>query len=159
MQGQTDSDFEPVEMTEEEIERAQFNSLTASRKEDRAKLADTLTKIALKFGATVERQHTPANPGYRGQGIDLTFACKGVGAMIDISDIHGGEWVLIHWFNKDYPPRNFTSRFGVIVGSGGNGRPHHKATSHPRDWYSLAMFLEGGLCLAFRGEAFEPKQG
>lgn len=134
-----------------------LNTLNAARKAEREVLADTLTMIATKHGASVERKHSSATRGYCGQSIDLRIACKGVGAMIDINDLHGGEWVLIHWFNADYEGHEFTSRFGTVVGSGGNGRPHHKATSHPRDWYSLAMMLDGGLQLAARGEAFEAK--
>lgn len=136
------------------MERDEFNACMASRKADRQKLADALTEIACKHGASVERMHSNANPGYCGQGIDLRIACNGVGAMVDIDDLHGGEWVLIHWFGTEHKGRDFTPRFGTVVGSGGNGRPHHKATSHPRDWYSLAMMLDGGLQLAVRGEAF-----
>ena len=55
-----------------------------------------------------------------------------------------------------YPARNFTSRFCVNVGDLGRSRPHHKATSHPQDWYSLAMLLDAGLCLAASREAFAP---
>lgn len=131
-----------------------LNSLSASRKHDRTLIADALTEIALKHGATVERRHSNATRGYCGQGIDLHFACKGVGAMVNINDLHGGEWVLIHWFNDAYPALNFTSAFTLAVRDGGNGRPHHKATSHPRNWHSLAMMLDGGLMSANRGEAF-----
>jgi hypothetical protein len=137
--------------------RESFDALKAGQKRGREMLANALTDIATKHGASVERKHSSATRGYCGQSIDLRIACKGVGAMIDINDLHGGEWVLIHWFNADHEGHKFTSRFGTVVGSGGNGRPHHKATSHPRDWYSLAMMLDGGLQLAARGEAFEAK--
>lgn len=138
-----------------EIDRGWINGLNAARKDNREALAMVLRMLAEIRGASVELQHSEANPGYCGQGIDLRIACKGVGAMVDIDDLHGGEWVLIHWFGTEHKGRNFTSRFGTVVGSGGNGRPHHKATSHPRDWYSLAMMLDGGLQLAARGEAFD----
>jgi hypothetical protein len=125
-----------------------------SRKHDRTLIADHLTELAIAHGATVERQHKEPVRGYCGQGIDMRFACKGVGAMVDISDLHGGEWALISWFNDTHPSRNFTSAFSLAVRDGGNGRPHHKATSHPRDWSSLANMLDGGLRIAARGEAF-----
>lgn len=138
-----------------ERQRNDFNSLRASRKADRQMIADALTNIATGHGATVERQHRDGSPGYCGQGIGLRIACKGVGAMVDIDDLHGGEWVLIHWYGTEHRARNFTSAFQAAVQSGGHGRPHHKATSHPRNWYSLAMMIDGGLRLAARGEAFE----
>lgn len=138
-----------------EINRNVFNSLRASRKADRTQIADTLEAMARDHGATVtERREEPRNPGYSGASIVLHFRCNGVGAMIDIDDVHGGEWVLIHWFNDAYPALNFTSAFTLAVRDGGNGRPHHKATSHPRNWHSLAMMLDGGLMSANRGEAF-----
>lgn len=136
------------------IERDEFNTLTANRKADRTTIADVLTQVAIKHGASVERRDRPPTRGYCGQEISLSIACKGVGAMIDISDLHGGGWVLIHWYNDLHPSRDFTPAFNVAVGSGGNGRPHHKATSHPRDWYSLAKMLDSGLQLAARGGAF-----
>lgn len=152
-----------------EIDRNKLNAWNASRKTERVAIADTLEAIARERGASVTvRRDEPRNPGYCGAGIDIQFRLNGVGAMIDINDLHGGEWVLIHWFNDReysgepgamtarYPVRNFTSRFQSLTGGGGNGRPHHKSTSHPRDWYSLAMMLDAGLMLAARGEAFEP---
>lgn len=137
-----------------------LNPLSASRKADRETLADILTMIATKHGASVERQHREQpTRGYYDPSIHLDFACKGVGAMVDISGLHGGAWVLIHWFNASpgwqASNRGFTSAFLLAVKSGGNGRPHRKATSHPRDWSSLAKMLDGGLMIAARGEAFE----
>lgn len=144
------------------LSRMSFNELRASRKADREKIADALAFIAEKRGATVtERREGPAVPGFNGQSIDLRFACNGVGAMVDIDDLHGGEWALIHWFNVHGPDepwtvRHFSARFQRHCGDHMQSRPHHKATSHPRDWYSLAMMLDAGLMLAARGEAFEP---
>ncbi|MFL6707975.1 MAG: hypothetical protein ACJ8HI_07190 [Massilia sp.] len=138
-----------------DIDRDWIDGLCASRKADREQLAMAFRTIGSARGATVEQQHRNGTPGYCGHGIHLRFACKGVGAMVDISDLHGGEWVLIHWYNDTHPARDFTTRFNVAVSSGGNGRPHHKATSHPRDWSSLANMLDGGLRIAARGEAFE----
>lgn len=137
-----------------EFNPAVFNSLRASRQHDRTLIADHLTELATVHGASVERTHSNGTPGYCGQGIDLRIECKGVGAMVDISDLHGGEWVLISWYGTEHRGRNFTSAFSLAVRDGGNGRPHHKATSHPRDWSSLAKMLDGGLMLAARGEAF-----
>lgn len=135
--------------------REAFNALKASQKRGRECIANALEEISMRHGAKVERRETGRNPGYSGAGIDLRIDCKGVGAMIDIDDLHGGDWVLIHWYNTVHPSRNFTARFRVAVGDHGQTRPHHKSTSHPRDWYSLAMMLDAGLLLAFRGEAFD----
>lgn len=141
------------------INREDLNALRASRKTERLLIAAALEEICKARGASItERRDEPRNPGYCGAGIALRIQCSGVGAMIDIDDLHGGEWALIHWFNVGYPARNFTSRFQSLTGGGGNGRPHHKSTSHPRDWYSLAMMLDAGLMLAARGEAFEPEK-
>lgn len=137
--------------------REAFNLLSASRKGERETIANMLQRIADERGATVtERREEPRNPGYNGAGIVMHFECNGVGAMIDIDDLHGGKWVLIHWFNTAHPARLFSAKFQRHCGDNGQSRPHHKATSHPRDWYSLAMMLDAGLMLAARGEAFEP---
>lgn len=101
----------------------------------------------------VRRDDGP-NPGYHGASIALRFPLNGVGAMLDIDNLHGGDWSLIHWHNTEYPSRNFTSGFCVNVGDLGRSRPHHKATSHPKDWYSLALNLDAGLCLAAQNQAF-----
>lgn len=133
-----------------------LNAKNASRKADRQYIAAALLLLADKHGAEVERINTPRNPGYSGAGIDLKFELGGVGARVSIDDLHGGDHAIISWFNTHYPARNFTTRFCVCVGEHGRSRPHHKATSCPADWFSLAMFLEGGLMLAARGEALEP---
>lgn len=138
------------------IDRETLNAQSASRKADRQYIAAALLLLADKHGAEVERINTPRNPGYSGAGIDLKFELGGVGARASIDDLHGGSHALISWFNTQYPARNFTTRFCVCVGEHGRSRPHHKATSCPADWFSLAMFLEGGLMLAARGEALEP---
>lgn len=135
------------------IDRDKLNGLQASRKADRELIFRCLSGIAAKHGAALERRDEPANPGYSGAGIVLQITLNGVGALIDIDNLHGGKYALIAWHNTKYPPRNFTSRFCVAVGERSNYRPHHKAASCPADWYSLAMFLDGGLCLAVRGEA------
>lgn len=132
-----------------------LSGLSARRKADRETIALALETLAGRRGATIERRESGRNPGYNGAGIDLRIDCQGVGAMIDIDDLHGGEWVLIHWFNTVHPSRNFTARFRTCVGDYGQTRPHHKSTSQPRDWYSLAMMLDAGLLLAVRGEAFD----
>lgn len=133
-----------------------INPLKASRKLDRELLASALLALAERQGAEVERRDTPRNPGYSGAGIDLKFELGGVGARVSIDDLHGGDHALISWFNTQYPARNFTTRFCVCVGDHGQFKPHHKATSCPADWFSLAMFLDGGLMLAAREQAFEP---
>lgn len=138
------------------IMAAWINGFSARRKADREALVLAITAIIQVRGGTVERREKTPTPGYSGAGIDLSISLNGVGAMIGISDLHGGGFALISWHNTEYPSRNFTSTFCVKVGEFGNHRPHHKATSHPRDWYSLAMFLDAGLYLAARGEAFEP---
>lgn len=131
-----------------------LNLLTASRRADREKLAEVLTGMALRHGASVERRDRPANR-ICGQSIRLSFECNNVGAMVGIDDVHGGAWALVHWYNDGSPVRNFTTAFNLAVKSGGNSWPHHKVTSHPRDWYSLAKLLDAGLLLAARGEAFQ----
>jgi len=138
------------------LRRERINRCTASRKGDREYLVGVLGNIAKRHGAEIERQDTPRNPGYSGAGIDLHFKLNGVGARTSIDDLHGGNYALISWFNTEYPSRNFTTRFCVCVGDLPNSRPHHKATSCPADWFSLAMFLDGGLMLAAREQAFEP---
>lgn len=142
-------------MMEYEITPESLNNAQASRKNDRVFLALALTQVATRHGASVERREEQATRGYCGQGIHLQFACKGVGAMIDINDLHGGNRALISWFGTDHKALNFTSRFDTMVGGGNTGRAHHKATSCPSDWYSLAMMLDAGLLLAARGEAFD----
>lgn len=138
-----------------DIDHDWIDGLNAARKADREQLALAFETIASARGATVTRRHSGAVQGFCGQGIHLGFACKGVGAHVGIHDLHGGEWALISWFNDTHPARNFSRRFQAAVASGGNSRPHHKATSHPRDWYSLAMMLDSGLSLAASGRAFE----
>jgi hypothetical protein len=138
------------------IDRDTLNTKNASRKADRDFIAATLLALVGRYGAEVERQDTPRNPGYSGAGIDLRFELNGVGAMVGIDDLHGGEYSLISWFNTKYPSRNFTTRFCVCVGDTPSRIPHHKATSCPADWFSLAMFLDAGLMLAARGGALEP---
>lgn len=132
-----------------------FGPLDAGRKADREKIARILIDLAKRHGAQVERRDESPNLGYHGAGIHLVFAVGGVGASLSVDNLHGGGTSLISWFNTDYPPRDFSALFGICVGSPPGNR-HHKATSLPRDWYSLAMFLEGGLLLAARGDAFEP---
>lgn len=131
-----------------------INDLNASRKGDREALAFELVAIAQKHGATVERRDEPAHKGYSSATICLRISCKGVGAMIDIDNLHGGKISLISWYNIEYPPRDFTPRFCRGVLDVGFKYTFHKATSFPGDWYSLAMALDGGLMLAARGEAF-----
>lgn len=138
------------------IDRETLNTKNASRKADRDFIVATLLALVGRYGAEVKRQDTPRNPGYSGAGIDLRFELNGVGAMVGIDDLHGGEYALISWHNTKYPARNFTARFCVCVGDHGQFRPHHKATSCPADWYSLAMILDGGLMLAAREQAFMP---
>lgn len=138
------------------VERDWINSLTASRKEEREALAMALECIAHGHGADVLRRYTSPSPGYSGAGIDLHFSLNGVGAMVDIDNLHGGTYALISWFNTERGPRDFTTRFCVNTGNLTQTRRHHKSTSCPNDWYSLAMMLDAGLYLAARGEAFEP---
>ena len=133
-----------------------LDPLTASRKADRDKLAVVFRDIATGNGATVEQRHEDATRGYCGQGIMLRIECNGVGAMLSINDLHGGDFALIHWHNTKFPSRNFSPAFNRAVGDHGQFRPHHKATSHPRTWSALAIALNAGLELVFRGEAFEP---
>lgn len=143
------------------IDRTILNAKRASRKADREYIANTLICLMERHGAEVERHDDGPNPGYHGASIALRFKLNGVGAMVDIDDLFaGGSWTLIDWHNTEYPVRNFTARFCGMIGdmrrATGCTRPHHKTTSQPADWYSLAMFLDAGLCLAARGEAFEP---
>lgn len=138
------------------IDRDWINGLVASRKGSREALAQLFTGIGQRHGAEVEWNDSPATPGFSGQGIDLHFELNGVGAMVDVDNLFGGERTLISWHNTKHPARDFTARFCVCVGEHGNFRPHHKATSQPSDWYSLAMMLDAGLMLATRGQAFAP---
>ena len=131
-----------------------LNKLNASRKADRAHIAHELRTIADKYGAICREQEKPASAGYCGQSIHMLFTLNGVGAMLDISNIHGGTYALVHWYNE--LPRNtryFSPAFAIGV-MASIGRPHHKATSHPRTWFELALCLDRGLSLAASGEAF-----
>lgn len=133
-----------------------LNGKNASRKGDREFIARALIELARTRGAQVERRDESPTIGYCGAGIALRFSLGGVGAMADIDNLHGGHTSLVSWYNTEHPARNFTTRFSACVGDPAQRRPHHKATSCPGDWYSLAMMLDAGLCLAARGDAFEP---
>jgi hypothetical protein len=136
--------------------RESFDALKAGQKRGREMLANALTDIATKHGASVERQHGKRNPWLLRAEHRSSVSCARASAPWSISTIFtAANGCSSIGSTTSHPARNFTSRFGSEVGSGGNGRPHHKATSHPRDWYSLAMMLDGGLLLAARGEAFE----
>lgn len=139
------------------IDREWINGFNAGRKADREALALALETIATAHGATVKRQERGPNRGYHGGSIGLQIALNGVGAMIDVNNIHGGAYALIHWHN-DYSDgfkcRDFTSRFAAAVRAF-SGRSPHKATTGGADWFALATALDAGLCMAARGEAFE----
>jgi hypothetical protein len=137
------------------VDKEWLNDWSARRKHDREVLALVFETIARNRGAEVERSEGAINPGYHGQSIDFQFTLNGVGVLLDIDDLHGGDHALLHWYNTGYISRNFTTRFCVNIGASTSGRPHHKATSTPADWYSLAMMLDAGLMMADRGEAFE----
>lgn len=133
------------------INQRQLNAKCASRKADREFIARALIDLMERHGAQFERR-----PGFSGHNIVLRFSLNGVGAMVDIDNLHGGYWTSIHWYNTQYPTRDFTTKFCVNVGVLTRSQAHHKATSCPKDWYSLAMCLDAGLCMAARGDAFEP---
>lgn len=138
-----------------EIDREWINALNAGHRDGRAALALAFMTIAQARGAEVERRNEPINPRYHGQSIVLSFKLNGVGANFDIDNLFGGGYSLVHWYNTEYPVRNFTSKFNISVGDHGLNRPHHKATSQPADWYSLAMYLDAGLMLAARRAALD----
>jgi hypothetical protein len=135
-----------------------INGLSAGRAADREQLCLALWTIASAHGATISRRDDGRNPGWRGPEISLRIALNGVGALVDISDLHGGDHGLIHWHN-DYSEsrdtRNFAGAFKAAVSSFGSGSPH-KATTSSDSWQGLAKALDAGLCLASRGEAFAP---
>lgn len=139
------------------VDRDELNRKDAARKADREFIARAILAIVERHGAAVEKHDEPATVGYCGAGIALRFRLNGVGAMIDLDNLHGGGWSLISWHNAgDGPVRDFSARFcRVVCDLPPRKRLHHKATSQPADWYSLAMMLDAGLCLAARGEAFE----
>jgi hypothetical protein len=138
-----------------------LNSLNANRKADRIRLANLLQRLGEYYGATIERRDETATRGWCGQGIYLSFTLNGVGAQVSISNLHGGNHAIISWYN-DYSGdvgrkcRNFTGAFNAAVGDLAHGRPHHKATSCPRDWFGLASRLSAGLSTALNGQAFRP---
>jgi len=142
-------------------DREAFNALNASRKADRIRLANLLIGLGEYYGATIERRDQPANPGWRGQSIELMFKLNGVGATVTISNLHGGDHAIISWYN-DYSGdigrkcHDFTGLFNIAVGDRGSMRPHHKATSCPPDWFGLATSLSAGLSTARNGQAFRP---
>ncbi len=131
------------------VNLTELRTLTAHRKEDREKIARALVLLAQGHGAQFERTDDRSC-------ITLTIGLAGVGAMIDIDAIQGGTASLISWHNIEHPARCFTPRFCKLVGDPIQARPHHKASSIPADWYSLAMMLDAGLLLAARREAFLP---
>lgn len=125
-----------------------LKTITARKKEDREKIARVLVCVAQAHGAQCERTDDRSS-------ITLVFSLAGVGAMIDIDTVQGDQASVISWHNIRHPARNFTPRFCKLVGGGWVARPHHKASSLPADWYSLAMILDAGLLLAARSEAFD----
>lgn len=143
--------------TEAIIDAEWINALNASRKADREALALAFETIARAHGATVVRREEKPCAGYSGAGIYLNFTLGGVGVQTSISNLHGGFHGLASWFN-DYSDghrgaRDFSGTFNAAVGEY-SGRPHHKATSCGRDWLALAKYLDAGLRVAARGEAF-----
>jgi hypothetical protein len=141
------------------IDRAWINGLFAGRQGEREVLALVFETIALAHGATVVRKVDGRHPGWHSGSIDLRIERNGVGANVGFSNLHGGYHSLISWYNEHGPgpwhTRNFSGPFCGAVREY-SGRPHHKATTCSADWYGLAMALDAGLCLANRGEAFEP---
>src|SRR6185312_12121045 len=105
-------------------DREAFNALNASRKADRIRLANLLIGLGEYYGATIERRDQPANPGWRGQSIELMFKLNGVGATVTISNLHGGDHAIISWYN-DYSGdigrkcHDFTGLFNIAVGDRG----------------------------------------
>ncbi len=142
--------------------------MNASRKKDREAIAALMIATATDLGATVERRDLPRNPGYRGQSITLDFALNGVGAMLSINDLHGGDRALISWYNarecsppeegfpfgRSPPVRDFSPTFNARVGSF-QPRPHHKVTSSG-SWQWLQVCLDTGFRLARENKALTP---
>lgn len=122
--------------------------LSATRKADRAKIADAITEMAAYYGAMVERVENDRD-------ILLSIKLEGVGASIWIKP-NSGSHEIISWHNDyskgHHSARDFSPLFMRIVGD--TSKPHHKATSLPGDWDSLLFFLSGGLQLARQGRAF-----
>lgn len=125
-----------------------LKTITARKKEDREKIARVLVCLAQSHDAQCERIDDRSS-------ITLVFSLAGVGAMIDIDTVQGDQASMISWHNIRHPARNFTPRFCKLVGAGMFAGRHHKASSLPADWYSLAMMLDAGLLLAARSEAFD----
>lgn len=142
--------------------------MNASRKKDREAIAALMIATATDLGATVERRDEPRNPGFRGQSITLDFALNGVGALLSINDLYGGDGGLISWYNvREYSPPeegypfgrptpvcNFSPDFNAGVGSF-QPRPHHKATSQG-SWQWLQVCLDTGFKLARDNMALTP---
>jgi hypothetical protein len=130
--------------------------MNASRKKDRESIAAMFQAAADKFGASVERNESPRNPGYSGASIDLTITLNGVGVQVSIDDLHGPGEGMASWYN-DYtqraPCRNFSPSFNVAVGDLSHARPHHKATSYDA-WDVLAAKVQAGLRHAANNTAF-----
>lgn len=134
----------------------------ARRKADRSAIFDAYFRIGQKHGATISCRQKERNPGFCGAGIHMEFARNGVGAMVTIYDLHGGEGGLVSWFN-DYsggrtPCRDFSNAMFAAAGDYKSGKiGRHKATSCGT-WAELAERLDRGLALAAAGEAFEPSE-
>lgn len=131
--------------------------LNARRKADREAIAAVLVGIAERHGAKIERRDEPAFRGWHGQSIEFRFELNGVGASVDVNDLHGGDHDIISWYNEwpldNWQCHDFRSGFVLDV-KGGWQRPHHKATSCPRDWQGVADALDAGLAHAAAGTAF-----
>ncbi len=132
--------------------------MNASRKADRERVAAMLIAAVEKHGAKIERHDEPANPGYSGAGISLRFTLNGVGAMIDVDNLHGGYEALMSWHNA-YDGKGggetgyFSPSFNASVGELQHPRPHHKASSWGT-WELLAARLSAGFRHAKEGTAF-----
>lgn len=120
----------------------------ARRKPEREAIAREFLKIAEEFGATVKRRDTPGRRG----SIALTIACQGVGALINITGLHGGGGGLISWHNSGDHCRDFASGFRVAVMAPVT-LATHKATSCGT-WAELEGWLRAGMARAADGRAF-----
>jgi hypothetical protein len=139
-----------------------LDNLNASRKADRIRLANLLQRLGEYYGATVERRDKEANPGWRGQSIDLTFSLNGVGAKSRLAICTVEIMQSFHGITTIRATLAASAAISLAPSMSPwaisrHGRPHHKATSCPRNsWFGLASRLSAGLSTALNGQAFRP---
>ena len=89
--------------------------------------------------------------------IDVSVEFKGVGAMIMIAP-KPDNTMLVNWYNApetgDGKYHDFSKAFVSAVAQESRVRPHHKETTYAQGIEGVAWFLEAGMLVAKKGNAF-----